>query len=45
MNSSLPSTKILGTKITTASKEDILEFISKCIEKREDKIQIVTPNQ
>jgi N-acetylglucosaminyldiphosphoundecaprenol N-acetyl-beta-D-mannosaminyltransferase len=44
MNSSLPSTKILGTKITTASKEDILEFISKCIEKREDKIQIVTPN-
>ncbi len=44
MNSSLPSTKILGIKITTASKSDILEFISNCIQKKKEKIQIVTPN-
>lgn len=44
MDTSLPSIKILGTKITTAPKNDILEFISNCIENNTEKIQIVTPN-
>lgn len=44
MSKSLPSTKILGTKITTASKEEILEYIVEKASKGDVKIPIVTPN-
>lgn len=44
MDNTLPSIKILGTKITTSPKKDILEYIIKCIEKKTKKIYIVTPN-
>lgn len=44
MNDNLPSIKILGTKITTAKKSEILEYIFKCIEEKSKKLYIVTPN-
>lgn len=44
MNTKLSSIKILGTSITTASKDDILEYIFKRLENRSDKFYIVTPN-
>lgn len=44
MNKNLSSIEILGTTITTASENKILEYIFKRIEKRNDKFYIVTPN-
>ncbi|MDO8335480.1 MAG: WecB/TagA/CpsF family glycosyltransferase [Candidatus Saccharibacteria bacterium] len=44
MKELLPSTKILGTKITTASKLEILEYIFNSIEKKNQKSYVVTPN-
>jgi len=44
MNTALPSTKVLGVNITTAQKNDILEFVSEIIKKRVEKAMIVTPN-
>lgn len=44
MNSSLSSTKILGTNITNVSKSEILEFVEKNLDKKDIKIPIVTPN-
>lgn len=44
MNKNLSSTKILGTRITTASEKEILEYIFKVIEDGGKKFYIVTPN-
>lgn len=44
MNNNLPSIKILGTTITYASEEQILEYIFKRIEEKGKKFYIVTPN-
>jgi len=44
MNNRLPSTKILGTNITTAPKDKILEFILENMEGSNKKVSIVTPN-
>ncbi len=44
MNIELPSTKILGTAITTAPKDQILEYIFNMLSKRDEKFYIVTPN-
>ena len=44
MNTILPSIKILGTSITSAPKGQILEYIFKRLEKRDEKFYIVTPN-
>lgn len=44
MNKKLSSTKILGINITTASKNEVLEYIFKRIVDRENKFYIVTPN-
>lgn len=44
MSHHLPSIKILGTSITTASENEILEYIFKVIEKKQEKARIVTPN-
>ena len=44
MNIELPSIKILGTSVTTASKSQILEYILKSLENRDKKFYIVTPN-
>lgn len=44
MNSSLPTTRILGTNITTVSIAEILEFVEKNLDKKGVKIPIVTPN-
>lgn len=44
MNIELPSTKILGTAITTAPRDQILEYIFKKLSKRDEKFYIVTPN-
>lgn len=44
MSHKLPSTKLLGTSITTATKEEILEYIFKMMEKGTEKGYIVTPN-
>ncbi len=44
MDTQLPSQKILGTKITNASKAEVLEYICKRIEKKGKKFYIVTPN-
>lgn len=44
MNEFLPSTKILGTKITTASREEVLEYIVKRLLGPSKKFYIVTPN-
>lgn len=44
MEQKLPSTKILGTSITIASKDKVLEYIFKCIKENKHKLYIVTPN-
>jgi N-acetylglucosaminyldiphosphoundecaprenol N-acetyl-beta-D-mannosaminyltransferase len=44
MNTKLPSVKILGTSITTASKVEILEFIITRLKSSREKFYIVTPN-
>lgn len=44
MNEILSSTKILETSITTASKSDILKYIFKRLQNRNEKFYIVTPN-
>lgn len=44
MNIQLPSIKILGTSVTTAPKNQILEYILKRLENRDKKFYIVTPN-
>jgi len=44
MSQKLPSTKLLGTSITTATKEEVLEYILNMIEKGTEKGYIVTPN-
>lgn len=44
MEQKLPSTKILGTSITTAAKGVILEYILKSIKNNKHKFYIVTPN-
>ena len=44
MKIELPSIKILGTSVTTASKRQILEYIVKSLAKRDKKFYIVTPN-
>lgn len=44
MNGKLPSSKILGVNITTAPKEEILDFIITGLKKRDKKFYIVTPN-
>ena len=44
MKIELPSIKILGTSVTTASKSQILEYIVKSLAKRGEKFYVVTPN-
>lgn len=44
MQDTMPSIKILGTAVTTASKDDILEYIFKRLQKTRKKFYIVTPN-
>ena len=44
MDNILPSTKILGTIVTTASKKDVLEYIVNKVQKGFEKLYIVTPN-
>lgn len=44
MKKELPSTKILGTYITTATEEEVLEYIFKRLEHPSKKFYIVTPN-
>lgn len=44
MKKNLPSIKILGTDITTASESEVLEYIFKRLEKPTEKFYIVTPN-
>lgn len=44
MNQKLPSTKLLGTSVTTATKEEVLEYILNMVRKRTEKGYIVTPN-
>lgn len=44
MENNLPSTKILGTGITTASKVEVLEYIFKRLQNRGKKFYVVTPN-
>lgn len=44
MNNNLPSIKILGTTITSAPEEQILEYIFKRIGEKGKKFYIVTPN-
>lgn len=40
----LPSTSILGVKVTTASENGILEYIMDLLEKKDTKAYITTPN-
>ncbi len=40
----LPSAKILGVNVTTASEDEIVDFIFTRIKKSQDKFYIVTPN-
>jgi N-acetylglucosaminyldiphosphoundecaprenol N-acetyl-beta-D-mannosaminyltransferase len=44
MNNKLSSIKILGTSITNAPKQEVLEYIIKGLEAKSDKFYIVTPN-
>lgn len=44
MKKSLPSFKILGTKITNASSSEILEYILENLQSDSKKMSIVTPN-
>lgn len=44
MGKNLPSVKILGTDITTASESEVLEYIFKRLENPSKKFYIVTPN-
>ncbi len=44
MSEKLSSVKILGTSITTASKAEMLEFITKRLKSSKEKFYIVTPN-
>jgi N-acetylglucosaminyldiphosphoundecaprenol N-acetyl-beta-D-mannosaminyltransferase len=44
MKKDLPSIKILGTDITTASEREVLEYIFKRLENSSEKFYIVTPN-
>lgn len=44
MKKELPSIKILGTAITTATEEEVLEYIFKRLENPSEKFYIVTPN-
>ena len=40
----LQSTKILGTRITTESEENILEYITSAVLKGREKVFVATPN-